>query len=168
VGTPALSTDDLVALRQLVDAYAEAVDGRDPGALVSLFSPDAELRVQPEGGVIEASWRGAGIVGTMDTLAPFFRTFHHVGGAVFEPDAGDAGAVETGAGSGSVASATGRIHCLAHHYDRGLSGPTDLVMMIRYHDRYHRGEQGQWRFADRQVIIDWTELHPAHPKRRTR
>jgi hypothetical protein len=83
----------------------------------------------------------------------FFRTFHHVGGAVFAP--GD----EPG-------TASGRVHCLAHHYDRTGNGPVDLVMMIRYHDHYRK--DGQWRITERRVAIEWTELHAAHPRRKAR
>jgi alkanesulfonate monooxygenase SsuD/methylene tetrahydromethanopterin reductase-like flavin-dependent oxidoreductase (luciferase family) len=146
---------DHSALRQVVDAYADAVDRRDRVGLLALFTPDAEVRVQVEDGPVESSWRGAAVADMLEVLAPFPRTFHHVGGAVFEP------------GSGPD-EATGRTHCLAHHYDRSRNGPTDLVMMIRYHDRYVRGADGAWLIADRQVIIDWTELHAAHPVRRGR
>lgn len=145
---------DLAALRQLVDAYADAVDRRDGARLQALFAPDAEVRVQADGGgPVESSWRGPGLGGLLDTLLPYQRTFHHVGGAVFEIDA-------------SGREARGWTHCIAHHYERSRGGPTDLVMMIRYQDRFGRDTEGGWRIADRQVIIDWTELHPAHPLRR--
>lgn len=145
-----LSTDDLVALRQLVDAYAAAVDRRDRSAFAELFTADGVLRVQPEGGPAESGFGGAAVADSLDVLDVFHRTFHHVGGAVFARE-GDA--------------VTGEVHCLAHHYERTSNGPVDLVMMIRYLDRYARSEAG-WRIAERQVVIDWTELHPAHPKRR--
>ena len=66
------------------------------------------------------------------------------------------------------ARATGRVHCMAHHYQRTGNGPVDLVMMIRYLDRYDRTVDGNWLIADRQVVVEWTELHPAHPLRRSR
>jgi hypothetical protein len=153
VASASLSAEDLASLRQLVDAYADSVDRRDRLALMALFTDDAEVRVQTEDGPVEQSWRGERIGHLLDAVADYHRTFHHVGGAVF--DRADDGA------------ATGRTHCLAHHYDRSRNGPTDLVMMIRYYDRFACGDDGRWRFTDRQLIVDWTELHPAHPVRRS-
>jgi hypothetical protein len=146
------NSEDAVALRQLVDRYADAVDARDGDGLRAAFTAGGILRVQADGGPVENEWSGAGVVGSLDVLAGFDRTFHHVGGCVFDTD-GDA--------------ATGRVHCAAHHYERTTNGPVDLVMMILYHDRY-ANEAGGWRIAERRVAIQWTELHPAHPKRRVR
>jgi hypothetical protein len=147
-----LNTDDEVALRRLVDRYADAVDDRDADALQGLFTETGVLRVQGDGAPVESEWSGADVVRSLDVLKAFDRTFHHVGGCVFDP--ADEGA-------------TGKVHCLAHHYERTGNGPVDLVMMIRYHDRYSRQPDG-WRIAERRVAIQWTELHPAHPKRRVR
>ena len=146
-----MTPNDLVELRHLVDRYADAVDRRDGDRLTALFTPEGVLRVQADGGAVENEWAGAGVVRSFDALASFHRTFHHVGGCVFEdgPD-----------------GPTGRVHCEAHHYDRSTNGPVDLVMMIQYHDRYARHDDG-WRIAERRVAIEWTELIPAHPKRRT-
>jgi len=149
-----LAAEDMVALRQLVDAYAAAVDRRDGAALLALFGSEAQLRVQGENGPVESSYQGPAITESLATLAGFHRTFHHVGGAVFEAVPNDA------------SQATGHVHCLAHHYDRSSNGPVDLVMMIRYLDRYSRGADDRWLIADRQVVIDWTEMHAAYPTRR--
>lgn len=142
-----------VALRDLVDRYADAVDRRDADGLTDLFTPDATLVVQADGGAVENEWRGPEVTRTLDVLAGFHRTFHHVGGSVFEATGKE--------------TATGRVQCLAHHYQRTDNGPVDLVMMIRYHDVYVR-LGAAWRFSARRVAIDWTELHAAHPTRRPR
>jgi hypothetical protein len=147
-----IAAADALALRDLVDRYADCVDRRDPDGLVALFSAGGVLRVQADGEPVEGEWVGADVVQSLEVLARFRRTFHHVGGAVFE-----------GAGD----DATGRVACLAHHYERTGNGPVDLVMMIRYHDRYRRSVD-RWLIAERRVAIDWTELHPAHPARRRR
>ena len=143
--------DDLVALRHLVDRYADAVDSRDAAGLRALFTPYGVLRVQADGGAVENEWAGDDVVRSFEPLSGFHRTFHHVGGCVF--DDGPDGAV-------------GRVHCQAHHYERSSNGPVDLVMMITYHDRYAAEPDG-WRIAERRVAIEWTELIPAHPKRRS-
>jgi SnoaL-like domain len=149
-----LTAEDTTALSRLVDAYADAVDRRDTAALVELFTPDGRLRVQAEDGPVQSSFEGTALADLLGTVAGYDRTFHHVGGRVFE-----------GAGEGEDVRASGRIHCLAHHYQRTANGPVDLVMMIRYLDRYDRTLEGSWLIADRQVVVDWTELHPAHPLR---
>ncbi len=149
-----LTTEDTASLNRLVDAYADAVDRRDAAALIGLFTPQGRLRVQAEDGPVESCFEGAAVADLLDTVAGYDRTFHHVGGRVFEAG-----------GQGDGARASGRVHCLAHHYQRTANGPVDLVMMIRYLDNYDRTVEGSWLIADRQVVIDWTELHPAHPVR---
>ena len=145
-----LGPADLAELRQLVDRYADAVDRRDGAALVDLFDTGGTVTVQADGGPVEASWTGAGVADLLHSLAGYPMTFHHVGGAVFE---------------GEGEAAVGRVSCLAHHYQRTESGPVDLVMAVRYHDRYRRRSAG-WRMSERRVAVQWTELHPAHPARR--
>jgi hypothetical protein len=152
-----LTAEDARSLSHLVDAYADAVDRRDATDLVGLFTPDGRLRVQAEEGPVESSYEGAAIADLLATVAGYDRTFHHIGGRVFVagPEGGGVGA-------------TGRVHCLAHHYQRTSNGPVDLLMMIRYLDGYDRADDGSWLISDRQVVVDWTELHPAHPLRRAR
>jgi ketosteroid isomerase-like protein len=152
-----LTAEDTSALTQLVDGYADAVDRRDASALLEQFTPDGRLRVQAEDGPVESSYEGAAVADLLSTVAGYDRTFHHIGGRVFEAGA-----------EGDGAQATGRVHCLAHHYQRTGNGPVDLVMMIRYLDRYDRTVDGSWLIDDRQVVVDWTELHPAHPVRTPR
>ncbi|HET6873228.1 MAG TPA: nuclear transport factor 2 family protein [Acidimicrobiales bacterium] len=142
-----------IALRDVVDRYADAVDRRDADALVGLFTDDGVLRVQADGGPVENEWTGSEVVRSLDVIAGFNRTFHHVGGCVFEATGED--------------RATGRVQCLAHHYERTGNGPVDLVMMIRYHDVYVQ-RAAVWQIAERRVAIEWTELHPAHPRRKVR
>lgn len=145
-----MTPDQLVSLRHLVDRYADAVDNRDDAGLRGLFTEEGVLRVQADGGAVESEWSGDEVVRSFDPLSNFHRTFHHVGGCVFED---------------SPDGPTGRVHCQAHHYERSTNGPVDLVMMITYHDRYAY-ESDAWKIAERRVSIEWTELHPAHPKRR--
>ena len=55
-------------------------------------------------------------------------------------------------------TATGETYCLAHHLtvpDDG-SPATDFIMLIRYQDQFVRLDEG-WRFAVRELHIDWTE-----------
>jgi hypothetical protein len=58
-----LSADDLLRLRGLVDAYADAVDRRDGAVLLGVFSDDGVLRVQSDDGPVENEWRAGDIPG---------------------------------------------------------------------------------------------------------
>ena len=145
-----LTTADVVGLRQLVDAYADAVDRLDDTRLAQLFTDEGTLVVQTDDGPIENEWTGSELPRSLEQLRSYHRTLHHVGGAVVE-------ATDNGA--------TGRVACLAHHYQKTANGPVDLVMMVRYHDRYSK-DQGAWRIDERRVAVQWTELHSAHPIRR--
>jgi len=143
-------TDDLVALRQLVDRYADAVDHRDTKAFTVLFGGDGTLTLPALGSGEPSTLTGPSLAAALEPLAVYDRTFHHVGAAVFEID-GD--------------SATGRVQCSAHHYERTHNGPIDLVMYIVYRDEYRRSGPG-WSFASRVVDVRWTEARPAHRVRR--
>lgn len=144
-----LTPEDLSELRHLVDRYADAIDRRDPDALLAVFAEDGTLTMQPEDGPPGNQFQGPELAKIVETIARYHRTFHHIGGAVFEDGE----------------EVTGRVMCLAHHYQRTDSGPVDLVQLIRYYDRYARSGSG-WRIAQRRVAVQWTELHPAHPIRR--
>lgn len=148
-----IDADVAAHLRDLVDRYADAVDRRDADGLLSLFTAGGRLTMQSDGGPVESEWSGPEVTRSLDAVAGYHRTFHHIGGAVFDLSAED--------------RATGRVVCLAHHYDRTANGPVDLVMMIRYHDVYLRGADG-WLIEERRVAVEWTELHPAHPARKAR
>lgn len=59
-----MKAEDAVALRDLVDRYADAVDRRDARALRSVFADDGALWVQADGGPVENEWKGAGVEGS--------------------------------------------------------------------------------------------------------
>ena len=59
-------------------------------------------------------------------------------------------------------TATGETYCIAHHLtipDDG-SPATDYIMFIRYQNQFVRLDEG-WRFAVRELNIDWTETRLA-------
>lgn len=59
--------------------------------------------------------------------------------------------------------ASGESYCLAHHIsvdDEG--GRTLMVASIRYYDQFVRQADG-WRFAERRLLVDWTETRPSQP-----
>ncbi len=58
--------------------------------------------------------------------------------------------------------ATGKTYCLAHHLWTENGQRILMVMFIRYLDTFVR-QNGDWRFAKRQLVIDWTDKRPLRP-----
>jgi hypothetical protein len=142
-------TADRIALRDLVERYALAVDARDIDTVVHLFTEDgvmlSHLMPGTEGTPLERrgheQLRRALELG----LGQYKRTTHVIGGQVIEFE-----------GDESV----GAVECLAHHvYGTDEGDDRLLIMAIRYHDRYTQRE-GPWRFAERRLRLEWREDRP--------
>jgi ketosteroid isomerase-like protein len=146
--TADLSDADERALRALAAGYATAVDRRDTEGFLAVFTPDAVLRVHDPGVTdeVRSVLRGADeLARVIDRIAAYDSTFHFVGQGVYRAD-----------GDGAV----GEVYCTARHLTHTRHGATDFTMLIRYADRYER-RAGEWRIAERAVLVDWTELHTA-------
>ena len=133
------------ALRDLAVRYALAVDQRDGPGFVTIFEDDAELIVRPapDSGRPEQHLQGSDQLGSVPGLLERYPcTFHMLGQSAYQVD-GD--------------GATGVVYCTAHHFSRDERGGRDLVMYIRYRDRYRLGPSGGWRIQRREVLVDWTE-----------
>jgi uncharacterized protein (TIGR02246 family) len=143
--------DELLALRALVDSYAQAVDARDADRFAGLFAADGELIVfEPEEDEPSISWRGPEeLREVMKLLTSYSTTFHLMANHTCEVD-GD--------------SATGEVYCLAHHLTEEGSEGDNTLMVIRYRDRYTKVD-GAWRFERRDVMRQWTEHHAAERAR---
>lgn len=148
---------DRLALRELVDAYAFAVDQRDEAWFRSLWLPDARLTVHNGDGPPQSDLQGVEAIATVTTMIQRFAlTLHLV--------ANHMGRLDPGGGA-----ATGEAYCIGHHLTPTTDGRhDDLVMGIRYLDRYRRDETGAWRFARREVRKQWTrhqtvDGHPPEP-----
>jgi hypothetical protein len=149
MNVPMSEVADRLALRDLIDAYATAVDARDGEAFAALFREDAALRIFEAGAAEPAiEYRGTAELRTVPDLLDklkFGTTFHLMANHRCQID-GD--------------RATGETYCLAHHLRERDGALQDVVMVIRYRDTYARGEDG-WRFAQRDVLRQWTEIRPA-------
>jgi hypothetical protein len=152
-----LTVEDRLALRALVDAYADAVDRKDGPGVASLYAPDGRMEVaddrDPDAAGVCRTGREE-ITRALRVLGHYRALTHVVGGQALAAG---------GAGDGS-ASAIGTTTCLAHHVlDR--DGRRILqVMGVKYHDRYVRLDEG-WRFALRRIEFQWRDEHdlPAPP-----
>jgi hypothetical protein len=132
-------------LRDLAVRYAIAVDDRDSAAFVSVFAEDAELivRAPPGSGRSDRTHRGTDEIGRIpQRMLRYERTFHMLGQSDYTID-GD--------------RASGTVYCQAHHLSTGADGGRDLIMYIRYRDRYKDLGKGIWRIASREVDVQWME-----------
>jgi uncharacterized protein (TIGR02246 family) len=131
---------DRLALRELVDAYARAVDRRDGEGFAALFTQDGQVYTDPA----RRNQGWAALRAIPPRLARYHKTTHFVGQHTVNLD-GD--------------TATGEAYCLAHHlYD--INGRTvNRIMSIRYQDQYVRSGAG-WLFKERRLEVDWIEHRP--------
>jgi SnoaL-like domain len=136
---------DRLALRELVDTYALAVDRRDEGWFRSLWLPEARLTTHEGDGAAQTDLRGVDAIARVTTIiSRFALTLHLVANHLCRVD-------------GAAGRATGEAYCVAHHLTPTDGGRhDDLVMGIRYLDRYQRDDGGAWRFARREVRKQWT------------
>jgi 3-phenylpropionate/cinnamic acid dioxygenase small subunit len=140
------SVEDRLELQDLGHAYATAIDERDADRLVGLFTDDGHFGVHLPG-VDEpfARFDGRDEIRTlMGMLEPYGDTMHLMTNHRVDVEGN---------------TATGVVYCLAHHLTERNDTLEDLVMAIRYVDRYER-TLGGWRIADRRCVRYWTELRP--------
>jgi ketosteroid isomerase-like protein len=139
-----------VALRHLVDTYAHHVDGGDAEAVAGLFTEDGRLVAHfaagRDGSPTVRSGRAEITAALVAGLRPYLGTTHVVGGQVLDLDA-------------DGERARGETVCLAHHLYERDGARRLLVMAVRYQDDYVC-ESGVWRFAQRQLRLDWRQDHP--------
>ncbi len=142
---------DRLAIRELVDAYAHCADRRDAKGQMALFTEDTRFLVFMDATAAEPTQELHG----RDSLAPVFddlntyrATTHFNGQSTVAVD-GD--------------RASGENYCLAHHISRGEdSERTIMVASIRYLDEFVKLD-GKWYFAERRLMVDWTETRPSTP-----
>jgi ketosteroid isomerase-like protein len=56
--------------------------------------------------------------------------------------------------------ASGETYCVANHLLERDGQSVKLDWGIRYQDRLRRGTDGAWRFARRELIVDWEQELP--------
>lgn len=138
---------DRVAIRALVDRYAQGADRRRPDQVAAQFAPDGVLTIctDPNGEHVRAERRGRDeIAEAMAGLARYEVTAHHVAQQLVELDGDDPD------------RAAAETYCEAHHW-REVDGVTvDRIMWIRYQDIYIRAD-GTWLIAHRVLLTDRTE-----------
>jgi hypothetical protein len=141
---------DRVAIRALVDAYAHCADRRDADGQKSLFTEDTQFVVYMDGDGSEPTQELNGreaLTPVFDNLNTYEATTHFNGQSTIALD-GD--------------RATGESYCLAHHlYTEGGERKL-MVASLRYYDTFVKLD-GAWLFAERRLIVDWTETRASLP-----
>jgi ketosteroid isomerase-like protein len=142
---------DRLAIRELVDAYAHCADRRDAKGQMALFTQDTRFLVFMDYNSPEPSQELHGresLAPVFDNLNTYAVTMHFNGQSTVVLD-------------GDVAS--GESYCLAHHLSVGEDGQrTMMIASIRYLDQFAKRD-GDWLFAERRLMVNWTETRPSLP-----
>ena len=147
--TPAEAADRL-ALRELFDAYAHCADRRDAQGQKALFTADARFAVYMQGEGSEATY----VLEGREALTPVFAdlnryeaTTHFNGQSTVDLD-------------GEHASAES--YTIAHHLYTEDGERKIMIASLRYLDTFAKID-GRWYFAERKLILDWSETRPSSP-----
>jgi SnoaL-like domain len=141
-------TADRLAIRELIDAYAHFADRRQPDEQAALYADDGRTLVYTDPAALKPAQVLTGHAEHIEgfrTLSQYAATMHFNGQSSVALD-GD--------------RATGQSYCLAHHLLDNEEGRTLLVLFIRYEDSLIKRD-GTWRFAERKLLIDWTDSRPS-------
>ncbi|MGW7548913.1 nuclear transport factor 2 family protein [Streptomyces sp. NPDC054770] len=142
---------DRLAIRELIDAYAHCADRRDAKGQMGLFTEDTRFLVFMDATAAEPTQElhgRASLAPVFDNLNTYRTTTHFNGQSTVLLD-GD--------------RATGESYCLAHHLSVTDDGRrTLMIASIRYLDEFVK-QDGEWLFAERRLLVDWTETHPSTP-----
>ena len=142
---------DRLAIRELFDAYAHCADRRDAKGQMALFTPGTHFLVymdsRSEQPTQELHGREA-LAPVFDNLNTYQATMHFNGQSTVVLD-GD--------------RATGESYCIAHHLHEVDGQRTVMKAYIRYLDVFARQPGGSWLFAERKLMVDWTETYPSNP-----
>jgi hypothetical protein len=141
---------DRLALRELFDAYAHCADRRDAKGQMALFTEDTHFVVymDSKSDVPTQDLHGReALAPVFDALNAYDATTHFNGQSTVAIN-GD--------------HATGESYCIAHHVSSADGRRTLMLASIRYPDTFVKRD-GSWYFAERNLMVDWTETRPSNP-----
>jgi hypothetical protein len=150
--SPAEAADRL-AIRELFDAYAHCADRRDAEGQKALFTADTRFAVYMGGEGGEGS-EPTYVLEGREALTPVFAdlnryeaTTHFNGQSTVMID-GD--------------RATGESYTIAHHLFSEEGIRKIMVASLRYLDTFAKID-GSWYFAERKLLLDWSETRTSTP-----
>jgi hypothetical protein len=139
---------DRLAIRELIEAYANCADRRDANGQMSLFTADTHFVVYMKAKDPKPSQE----LHSREALAPIFAdlnkyaaTMHFVGQSTILSLTSDRG--------------TGEAYCLAHHLTVDDDKRKLMVAALCYYDTFVKLD-GSWLFAERLLYVDWIEERP--------
>ena len=142
---------DRLALRRLVDAWAHYADRRLAEQQSNLFVPDGTIlnyEGDPNTHQPHSTIQGrAAIRAALAVLNTFTVTLHMNG---------QSEVVIQGR------HAFGQTYCLVHQFSEENGRRKCQTLGIRYHDQFVR-QENHWYFAERKLIIDWSDTRPSLP-----
>jgi len=147
--TPAEAADRL-ALRELFDAYAHCADRRDAEGQKALFTEGAVFAVYMGGEGTEPTY----VLHGREALTPVFADLNryevttHFNGQSTVELAGN--------------RASGESYTIAHHIYTEDGDRKIMIASLRYLDAFAKID-GRWCFAERQLILDWSETRSLGP-----
>lgn len=142
---------DRLAIRELVDAYAHCADRRDAAGQMALFTEDTRFLVFMDARADQPTQELHGrqsLAPVFDNLNTYAVTTHFNGQSTVEVDG---------------ERATGESYCIAHHLSDVDGKRTLMIASIRYLDEFAKQADGSWLFAQRKLMVDWTETRPSMP-----
>ena len=141
--TPSAAADRL-AIRELFDAYVHCADRRDAEGQMALFTADTRFAVYMDGAQADVSYELHG----RDALAPVFDdlnryevTTHFNGQSTVNIEGN---------------RASGESYTIAHHVYTEDGNRKIMIASLRYLDTFAKID-GRWYFAERRLILDWSE-----------
>ena len=136
---------DRLAIRELVEAYAQCADRRDAKGQMSLFTLDTHFVVFMNA----KDPTPAQELHSREALAPVFAdlnkyeaTTHFVGQSTIFTLTSD--------------RATGEAYCMAHHVTVDGGKRRLMLASLRYLDTFVKLD-GAWLFSERLLYVDWLE-----------
>ena len=144
--TPAEAADRL-ALRELFDAYAHCADRRNAEGQKALFTDDTRFAVYMAGEGTDPTYVLEGreaLAPAFDDLKRYEATTHFNGQSTVAIDGN---------------RATGESYTIAHHIYTEDGTRKIMIASLRYLDTFAKLD-GRWFFAERDLILDWSETRP--------
>ena len=144
---PVTLVADRLAISDLVHAYAQGVDRRDPDAVAQLFTEDGTFVAFATPGATTPTSRSQGraeITRAIGMARHYRQTTHTIGNHLAEVHGDDA---------------SGETRCVAYHVLGEEGAETLLVWHIRYLDTFARQPEG-WRIHERVLRVDLVSDQP--------
>jgi hypothetical protein len=141
---------DRIAIRELIDTYAHDADRKLTQAQAALFTDDALIEVytgEDDKPVQVLRGRREIESGIGEGLKQYEMTMHFNGQSTVHINGN---------------RATNESYTLAHHFRTENGKRMLMVQGIRYYDVIVLRD-GHWLFAERKLIIDWTDCRPSVP-----